>query len=760
MVIKQKKNSFKEKLLNNLMNLKGNNPTCFWNAINEIKEFNNSNKQQTPSVSSTEWIKHFSALFNINSDAINHNSTTNQEVKETIKKHNNTSIINPDLDKDISEQEINSALKKIKTGKSPGPDAIINEMLKFSNPLLITCLKRLFNQILSNGVFPTEWNTSYLVPLHKSGNITDVNNYRGIALSNSISKVLNIIINNRLQLFLDNQNYMKNTQFGFQKHHRTRDSIFILKSLINKYVNKAGKSHLYACFVDLRKAFDSVWREGMLYKLLKAGVTGKVFNLIKSMYSVTKYAIKTAHGCTNSFSSSCGVKQGCNLSPLLFNIFINDLSDSILSNPVSLENNLFNCLLFADDIVIVSNSNNGLQNSLDSLNNYCNKWKLQVNTKKTQVIIFNKQGKFIDGDFYLGNNQIQIVNSYNYLGIVFQSSGNFKLAIENLVMKAQRAIGILKQTLNLHNHYLSLSNAIHMFKRSVLPMLMYGSEIWGAFTFKLHRANVEITSEKFIQKLFDDKTCFEQLHIKFCKTILGVHKKSSNIATRAELGSYPIIIDICRQMIRYHDRIVKDECNVLVHSAYNNESKSTGNTWTNFVRKLQENTKTNEIGHDADSFENKLKQKFIKDLWSPTLHKKENNKLRTYNNFKSEYSLEPYLEYVNNVKHRVAITKFRISAHKLPIEKLRYLQVPPEERLCMLCDDLAVGNEMHAFLDCRNPEIESARCKFMSVISMHKEFQSLPKQIMFKKLMNSKDSFIASSLGVYIHKILEMYANC
>ena len=123
----------------------------------------------------------------------------------------------------------------------------------------------------------------------------------------------------------------------------------------------------------------------MFAKMLKYGINGKLHKVIKSMYSTVEYSVKLSTGLTKSLSSNVGVKQGCILSPLLFNLFLNDLPECLGSNennPVFIGTNKVNCLMYADDVILLSTSREGLQNCLNSLYAYAEKWKLKVNTEK------------------------------------------------------------------------------------------------------------------------------------------------------------------------------------------------------------------------------------------------------------------------------------------------------------------------------------------------------------------------------------------
>ena len=151
---------------------------------------------------------------------------------------------------------------------------------------------------------------------------------------------------------------------------------------------------LYACFVDFRKAYDSVWREGLLFKLLKMNIRGKVFNIIEDMLSNVLSTIKIHNNVSESFKTTNGVKQGDILSPLLFNLFINDLPDALGINEYtpSLDTKKINCLMYADDLVILSEDPRGLQHSLNNLDEYCSTWKLDVNLNETKVLKFQQNG--------------------------------------------------------------------------------------------------------------------------------------------------------------------------------------------------------------------------------------------------------------------------------------------------------------------------------------------------------------------------------
>ena len=150
--------------------------------------------------------------------------------------------------------------------------------------------------------------------------------------------------------------------------------------------NKLKRKPIFTCFIDFKKAYDSVWREGLFYKLLLCGCSKSFLKCIVGMYSSVRYSVKLEDG-TKPFSNwLIGVRQGCNLSPTLFNIFINDVPNLFddSCDPVKLGNTNLNCLLYADDLVLLSESQKGLQSCLTKLERYTNRWKLNINTKNSK----------------------------------------------------------------------------------------------------------------------------------------------------------------------------------------------------------------------------------------------------------------------------------------------------------------------------------------------------------------------------------------
>ena len=217
---------------------------------------------------------------------------------------------------------------------------------------------------------------------------------------------------------------LKDEQIIGKQGSRSADHLTIVRFLIEKYALKGGK-RLYACFFDLKKAFDTVDRTMLFHKLLNNyHIGGKFLKLLREMYENNKMFIKLAGGLTHPFITTLGVKQGCVLSPLIFNLFINDLPDHFddQCDPVMINDQKLNCLMFADDVMVLSQSSSGLKRAIHCTAEFFSKINLSVNLEKTQVMVFNARGVQLDTHpqhhFHVGDQRLKVVAEYTYLGVL------------------------------------------------------------------------------------------------------------------------------------------------------------------------------------------------------------------------------------------------------------------------------------------------------------------------------------------------------
>ena len=250
------------------------------------------------------------------------------------------------------------------------------------------------------------------------------------------------------------KNIIKENQAGFRSGYSTTDHIFTLHSLIE--ILKFKKIKLYCSFVDFSKAFDSVWWGGLWMKLLGNSINGKMFQVIYNLYQNIKSCVMYSGCQSNFFQSFCGVRQRENLSPILFSIFLNDMEEFLRTHNCSGVNfDLANdqilvylkvfILLYADDTVIFGTEPELFQKNLDIFYEYCQLWKLNINYRKTNIMIFGKRNTE-DLTFQLGDHIITICDEFKYLGVVFSKSRSFYKAMKHNADHAKKAMHLLYTT--------------------------------------------------------------------------------------------------------------------------------------------------------------------------------------------------------------------------------------------------------------------------------------------------------------------------
>ncbi|HEY6436402.1 MAG TPA: reverse transcriptase family protein, partial [Ignavibacteriaceae bacterium] len=325
------------------------------------------------------------------------------------------------FDAEISITECEKALKKLSTGKAPGVDQMPYEFIKAGGPILIPYLTKIFNQILHSGIYPKEWALAIICSIFKSGDKNDPNNYRGISLLPSLSKLFDTILETRIRAWENSNSILDQNQAGFRAKYSTVDHIFTLNSIIQRYRSQRRK--VYCAFIDFSKAFDCVNRVVLFYKLSREGVSSKFLKLIRSLYSHTKACVKGQE--TQFFDILAGVQQGAPLSPSFFALILNDLDKELRSNNtgyVTLQKFKIYSLLFADDLVLFAESPKKLLHSLAVLYDYTQKWGFKINSSKSNIMIFRNSGSFTDNTVWkLGRSGqlLQVVDQYKYLGVWF-----------------------------------------------------------------------------------------------------------------------------------------------------------------------------------------------------------------------------------------------------------------------------------------------------------------------------------------------------
>lgn len=706
--------SYKNKKINKLRSMKYSNPRGYWRIINSDKK----------SCTTEATVENFYEYFKEMNDEKNHSET---EINIDLSNGYETNdIAEIELNQQITESEVLSNIKTLKNNKAAGFDSVINEHIKSTAHILLPVYTKLFNLILDSCVIPESWTIGIIQPIFKNkGNPKLPENYRPITLLSCFGKLFTSIINNRLQKFAEKYNIIDASQAGFRKKHSTTDNLFILKSLID--IVQSQKKKLYCCFIDFQQAFDSVWRVGLWQKLISNGVKGKCFRLILNLYKDIKSKIKTVAGSSEFFDCRKGVRQGENLSPFLFTIFLNDLECFLRSKHIDgvkidydLEDASFYLkllvLLYADDTVIFSENKDDLQHALSEFENYCHTWKLTVNTSKTKIVIFSKGRCNKNIQFKFQNETIEVVEQYKYLGIYLGRSGSYAVAKKHIAEQGNKALfALIRKTRNLNLPY---DIQIDLFEKTIKPILLYGSEIWGY-------GNIDI---------------IERVQLKYLKFIFNLKKTTPSYMIYGELGIMPLAVDIQTRIISFWAKLIEgNEYQKLSSEIYNiiyelHNASILKSKWIENIKTLMCSLGFSGIWY-SQSFCNfkwlskasaqKIKDQFLQ-KWAANIEITSNNSI--YKIFKMNFERSRYLFLLPSFLCKTFI-RFRTRNHKLPVEVGRWHGISHSDRKCNRCNK-DVGDEFHYLLVC--DYFKSERQKYIKPY-----FYKRPNILKFQQLMNT-----------------------
>ena len=725
---------YRKDMRNRLKNLKGSNSKEYWSILNR------GTKKRQPNIPLDDLYDFFKKL----NKSPEGGNTFENNIDVNIPENINIEQLNEELNAYITQEEILSCIKKLKNNKAFGEDFIVNEYIKSSYEVFLPLYEKIFNLIFDSGVIPDIWLIGNIKPIYKNkGNPFDPKNFRPITILSCLGKLFTAVLSERLCQFSDDSSLLNENQFGFRKSYSTTDSIFTLFSFFEILKNKRKK--LFCAFVDFEKAFDTVWREALWHKLLLNHINGKMHNVIFNMYKDVKSCVMYNNKKSNFFDCEMGVRQGENLSPFLFAVFLNDLQNFLEQENVSglreisgILEDKFNIflklfvLLYADDTVLMSESKEGLQDILNKFGTYCDTWRLKVNIDKTKIMVFSRGRQETALKFFLNGKELEIVNEFNYLGIQLNRTGNFNKAINKQTEKATKAMYEVLKKGRIHN--LSIECQIDLFNKIVKPILLYGSEIWGF--------------SKNIRYL-------EKVQLRFCKLLLKLKSSTPNYMVYGELGIYPLEIDIKVRMISYWCRLLSGKETKLPYICYKLQHKLFIDDhfdflWIQFIKKIFDDTGFSNIWMNqnfpnSDWLTAALKLRLTDQFQQHWLSQiEDSSKALNYRLFKSSLVFENFLNVLED-KDIFTFLKFRTTNHRLPVETGRWNGTEHENRICTKCNN-GIGDEYHFIMECKSFLTE--RKKFIDKI-----FYQRPNVVKFNQVMNSSDKVKLEKLCRFIRII-------
>jgi len=514
----------------------------------------------------------------------------------------------PEMYETPTIEEVQNAIRQLKNMKSPGPDGVPAEVFKQGGRELETFLHEFFTACWNNEVVPSSWKRAHIVTIYKrKGDKSLCSNSRGISLLDVAGKLFGRILLSRLVRQLADR-VLPESQCGFRVDRSTLYMIFVCRQLLEKCVEQ--HMDFFSAFVDLEKAFDTVPRELLCEVLGRFGCPPRFVNLVRQLHTDTSASVISGGDMSEPFPISVGVKQGCVLAPVLFNIylvavtFLTQQRDHDRDNPgVSLRyrtdggafklsrlrartltrNVIVTDLQYADDAAVMAHTPQALQNVLTAYDEAYRRVGLKVNAGKTEVLCRTAAPQIQEELFYLNGEALKNVQNFKYLGSVIAGDGTIDQEVTNRVQLANAAFERLRERVFL-NKNLKITTIITVYEAVCVSTLLYECETWTVYS-------------RHVRVL-------HRFHMTSLRRILGISWRdrvtNNDILERAGCGSIDALI--ARRTLRWAGHVSRMDDSRLPRRVFYGElcggGRSAGGQRKRFRDHLKKTLKSYNIDHD------------------------------------------------------------------------------------------------------------------------------------------------------------------
>jgi len=634
---------------------------------------------------SEKWRDDFMTLLNSNIQPHFNDAFLNEVLQEKYRRETEMNEPqyeeNHQLNCDISMEELITVTNKLHNRKATGIDLIPNEVIKCSQ--IQTLLHKFFNKCFSTGLLPSLWQQALIKPIPKGADKDPYLplNYRGISLLSCVAKTYSGILNNRLVTYMEEHDMFPEEQNGFRKGRSCQDHIFSLTSLIKNRLSL--NQDTFCAFVDLEKAFDWINRDLLLYSLIKQNIDGKFYNSIKTMLANTSSCVALSNTTsTDWFDVTCGVRQGDCLSPTLFSIYVNGIVHHLKAKCATMKINdiELNCLLYADDMVLIAEDEKSLQCMLSEVYNWCNQWRLKVNESKTKIVHFRNNKKLCSKfKFMYGGNELDKVKHYKYLGIILDEHLTYNECVQTLADSAGRALGgVISKFKTMKD--VGYDTFTKLYMSGVKPVFEYGAEVWG------HHKGQAI----------------DKVQNRAMRYFLGLHKFAPNAALASEMGWLKPDLSRYLCMFRFWNKVIELPDTSLCKKIFDEDYLLCYNNWCQSFKSICNTLDITRAYSDKNLIDMNCVKDRLNDLmlrnWKGEVSSKA--KLRTYVILKDNVDVEHYVKYCYNRQNRSLMAQLRCGILPLRIETGRFCGLAVEDRLCEICKSGKIEDEIHFVVEC------------------------------------------------------------
>ena len=416
-------------------------------------------------------------------------------VEEAVGHMRDNVVINQDPSTFVTPKELLCIIKKLSSKKAPGCDEIRNIVIKNTTRKFLTALTYIINACIMTAYFPAIWKRAIVIPVHKPGKSkNEITSYRPISLLPTLSKIFEKVILKRLQQHTVSNEIIPPFQFGFREGHSTSHQV---RRVVN-YIKQGfrAKKSTGMIMLDLTSAFDSVWHDGLIFKLAALNYPRYLISIVNSYITERTFQVKVGSTVSRVEHVPAGVPQGSVVSPELFNIYMADL-------PIPSE-----CLVaqYADDIALLYSHkraaciNKMLRTETNIMSSYCSDWKLKLNPAKTEATFFTRRRArraYPRSEFKINNEQVPWKDKTKYLGIHLDKTLTFKNHVNKVIQKSSMCVKLLYPLLNRRSK-LHTKNKLLLYKSTIRPIMLYGSPVWGDCA-DTHKKRIQVAQNRCLK---------------------------------------------------------------------------------------------------------------------------------------------------------------------------------------------------------------------------------------------------------------------
>ena len=456
-LIRNKKKENWDKFITNIENDLHGRQTVAYKLMKHLKQ-KEKDTANIKTINNSQWLQYYKTLWT----SMNGNE---DEMRNREQEERHTEVDNLEI------EEVIEALRTSKNRKATGKDGINTELYKYASREMFERILDFMNRCWKNKKTPEEWKTAVILPIFKKGQRNNCDNYRGISLLNTGYKIYSRLLTKRLKEIIEV--ILSEEQSGFRNGRSCIDNIFSLQQIIEKH--REYNRETYMIFIDYEKAFDRVNREKLWSIMRRRGIPEHLVQVIKKLYDKTQICISGDEDILETVDA--GLRQGCSLSPILFNLYLDDAirewKDTIKFYTYNFNSREYIVtLLFADDQVLIASSENELQLATHKLNQVNSKYNMKISINKTKVLAFRGKEP-IRCKIAIENKPVEQVSSFKFLGchMGLHNEDDIKTKTE----KFNYINGTIRRTLK---NKTRKETMIKFYKVMSVPAITYGSETW------------------------------------------------------------------------------------------------------------------------------------------------------------------------------------------------------------------------------------------------------------------------------------------